>query len=190
VDRPVRKPIIIPAVPIGQEPALPPGATRWGTNLERHKELEKEMTEAAAKTPGAVIEALSPKEITFGGRKVHEMTVQTYLNLVDLKSPFIERKPGAEVTPTMREVMASLWAMVTDDEEVRVAIAKGGDELAARIGQFCASVSLAEMTGGSEAVDANVTRAFAPAAHMNPPQAEGGGAPLDETSSATAPAGS
>jgi hypothetical protein len=190
MQSPERPPVVIPESQPIESLQLPPGTTHWGTDLKKLAQTEKNMVVAANKTPDIVQAALSPSVLAFGGREFHSFSIQTYLNLVALKSPFVDRAEGVEFQPAVTDIVRALWAMVTPDEDARRIIARGGELLEDTVAAFASKISMADLVDGAATVGTSVASGFAPAAKMNPPAQEGGGTPLDATSSATAPAGS
>jgi hypothetical protein len=160
---------------------------KQGTDLAKLAELEKELTEAASTTPAVVREALSPKTIKLAELVLHTYTVQTHLNLLELDSPFVN---GKGATPTFRDVIQVLFALITPDEEIEKLLAGDPRIFREACAKFASSLDMTEFIAATKTITEAVTRPFAAAAKLNPPNQEGGGSPLDETSSATEPAGS
>ena len=160
-----------------------------GTDLVKLAEREKSMLAAANKTPAVVLDALEPGSSRIAGKEAHVFSVQTYINLTRLKSPFVEQVAGQTVT--IEDVARALWAMVESDDKVRYAIRTGGDFLDTKIAEFASQIPFSDIESVAAAIAAHIAAGFATAAKMNPPKQEGNGeSPLDMTSSATAPAGS
>jgi hypothetical protein len=190
MQAPDRQPEPIPPSPPIDALKLPPGCDRWGTDLEKLKQTEKHIHEASNKTPEVVKDALSPSTIKLADRLLHPFTVQTYLNLEEIGSPFIKRKAGAAINPSVRDIIRTLWVMIEPDDQVERFLALGGDELNRELVAFASGCSMSQLGEMAEAIADQVARGFEPAAKMSPPQREGGGTPLSPASSATEPAGS
>ena len=178
--------VIPPSKPIPQL-ELPPGCNTWGTDLEKLQATETKMLEAANGTPAVVKNALSPRQLKVGARAFHIFTVQTYLNLENVAPAVL---PGATSTPVMKDIVRALWAMIEDDAVVEKAIFEGDDSVRAHVSNFASAIPMGDLPDLATAIAVQVAGGFATAAQMEPPHQEGGDAPLDRTSSATAPAGS
>ena len=86
--------------------------------------------------------------------------------------------------------MRTLWVLIEPDDQVENTLALGGDALREALVEFNMSVTMDQIGEMGAVIGEQISRGFAPASKMNPPSQEGGGAPLEPTSSATAPAGS
>jgi hypothetical protein len=169
-------------------PPLPEGTSKWGTDLEKLEQKKQQAAAASNRTPGVVLEALEPGTADEkAGRGLHAFTLQTYLNLARLKSPFVEKPEGQEIG--VEDIVRALWVMSEPDDKVRYAIRTGGDFLDEKIGAFASSIPMSDLGAVATAIGEHIARSFEPAANLQPPSTEGGGAPLEAVSSATAPAG-
>lgn len=167
---------------------LPPGCTSWGTDLKKMEQTGADMAEAARRTPDAVRTALAPEALSVGGFFLHKFTLQTYINLETMDSPFIQRGGAKEIK--IRDITHALWAMTVSDEEVEKRLWIGGEQLRREQVAFAKGLSIAELGNMASVISEEIARGFEPAAKLNPPKQEGGATPLAPASSATAPAGS
>jgi hypothetical protein len=167
---------------------LPPGCDRWGTDLQKMEQTGADMAEAARRTPDVVRTALAPDALSVGGLVLHKFTLQTYINLETMDSPFIQR--GGEKVIKVRDITLALWAMTVPDEEVEKRLWIGGEQLRRVQVEFAKTLSIADLGAMASVISEEIARGFGPAAKLNPPKQEGGATPLEIPSSATAPAGS
>lgn len=162
------------------------GASR---NLEQ---LRHAATTAAEKTPTVVVDAFVPEPVQVAGMELRPISIQTWLFLEKIKSPFTKAIAKDAEIP-FKEILSTMYVIVAPVEEVGAAIRRGNEAFEAAVEVFASKIPFRHLEAVATALAKHIADEFAPGAEMVRAEEAGTGGddPLDQRSaSETGPAAS
>jgi hypothetical protein len=153
------------------------------------KEIMAAMASAADTTPSTVIAAFVPDRVAAAGLALPPLTIETWLFLEKIKSPFARNEPNAQ--PSFQQMMEAFYVIVMPPAGVDEVLGLGEESFRQAVGIFARTIPMRELPAISTAIASHIVAEFAPRAEMGRPGNDGDGdSPLPESLPATGPAAS